>query len=191
MGSYFQTVVDLDATQADAHALAGSGLDWLVTEGIVRAELTDCVLGAPSGHPPGPAWAMAVGQEDWEPSDGLRIETSRTVFNCGQGEPMFAVCPYCAARVDFYTARLEEIEGAWEPFGEAISAWSDTGSAAVACLRCRRRGDLTVWTWSDDYFAFGYLGFEFWDWPDFSPGFLEGLSRALGGHRTVLMEGKV
>ena len=37
MGNYFQTVVDLDATHADAHTLAGSGLDWLVREGIVRA----------------------------------------------------------------------------------------------------------------------------------------------------------
>lgn len=191
MGNYFQTVVDLDATHADARTLADIGLDWLVREGVVRAELTDCVLGAPSGHPPGPSWAKAVGQEDWEPSDGLRVETGRTVFNCGQGEPRFAVCPHCAGRADFYTDRLEEIEGAWEPFSEAISAWSDTDSAAVACPHCRRPGDLTAWTWSDDYFAFGYLGFEFWDWPDFSPGFLAGLSHALGGHRMVLMEGKL
>ncbi|CAL9323853.1 MULTISPECIES: hypothetical protein [Streptomyces] len=191
MGNYFQTVVDLDATPADARTLADSGLDWLVREGIVRAELTDCVLGAPSGHPPGPSWAKAVDQEDWEPSGGLTIETGRTVFHCGQGDPRFAVCPHCAGRADFCTDRLEEIEGAWEPFGEAINAWSDTGSAAVTCPRCRRTGDLTAWTWSDDYFALGYLGFEFWDWPDFSPGFLEGLSRALGGHRTVLMAGKL
>lgn len=191
MGNYFQTVVDLDATHADAHTLAGSGLDWLVKEGIVRAELTDSVLGAPSGHPPGPSWTKAVRQEDLEPTGGLKIETGRTVFNCGQGEPWFAVCPHCAGRVDFLTDRLQEIEGAWEPFGAAIGAWSDTGSAAVACPSCRRSGDLTAWTWSDHYFAFGYLGFEFWDWPDFSPGFLEAFSRALGGHRTVLMEGKL
>ncbi len=33
MGNYFQTVVDLDATPADARTLADSGLDWLVREG--------------------------------------------------------------------------------------------------------------------------------------------------------------
>ncbi|MGP3776147.1 hypothetical protein ACTWJ8_35500 [Streptomyces sp. SDT5-1] len=191
MGNYFQTVVDLDATHADAGTLADGALDWLVREGIVRAELTDCVLGAPSGHPPGPSWAKAVGEEGWEPDGGLRIETGRTVFTCGQGDPMFAVCPHCSGRTDFYTDRLEEIEGAWDVFGEAIEDWSDMGSATVDCPRCRRPADLTAWTWSDDYFAFGYLGFEFWGWPEFSPGFLDGLARALGGHRTVVVGGKL
>lgn len=74
MGNHFQTIVDLHATPADATALAARGLDWLVAEGIVRAERTDCVLGAPLGHPPGPLWAKAVEQVDWEPSDGLKVE---------------------------------------------------------------------------------------------------------------------
>lgn len=191
MGNHFQTVVDLDATHADAPALAASGLDWLVREGTVRAELTDCVLGAPLGHPPGPAWTEAVGQEDWEPDGGLTIKTGRTVFDSGQGDAMFAACPHCAGRVDLYTDEWEEIEGAWAPFGEAVEAWYDTGHAAVDCPRCRRPGDLTTWTWADDYYAFGHLGFEFWDWPEFSPSFLEEFSRALGGHRTVLVGGKL
>ncbi|MFF8601453.1 hypothetical protein ACF065_22485 [Streptomyces sp. NPDC015232] len=191
MGNYFQTVVDLDATHANARSLADSGLDWLVGEGIVRAELTDCVLGAPSGHPPGSSWARAVRQPDWEPGGGLRIEIGRTVFGCGQGEPLFAVCPHCSGRTDFHTDRLEEIEGMWEPFGEAVEAWTDTGTASVTCPRCRRPGDLTGWTWSDDYFAFGYLGFVFWDWPDFSTEFLDAFSRVLAGHRTVLVEGEL
>jgi hypothetical protein len=191
MGNHFQTVVDLDATHTDARTLATRGLNWLVGEEIVRAELTDCVLGAPLGHPPGPSWTRAVGQEDWEPSDGLKIETGRTVFHSGQGDAMFAVCPHCAGRVDLYTAEWDEVEGAWEPFNKAIGAWCDTGRAAVACPRCQRPGDLTAWTWADDYYAFGYLGFEFWDWPEFSQSFLEGFSRALGGHRTVLVGGKL
>ncbi|WP_405687836.1 hypothetical protein [Streptomyces sp. NBC_00057] len=190
MGSHFQTVVDLDATQADAPTLATSGLDWLVKEGIVRAELTNCVLGVPLGHPPGPLWAKAVGQADWEPSDGLKIETGRTVFHGGQGDAMFAVCPHCAGRVDLYTDEWDVIEAAWEPFGKAIETWHNTGGAAVTCPRCRRASDLTEWTWDDDYYAFGYLGFEFWDWPEFSPSFLERFARALGGHRMALVGGK-
>ncbi|MFD7403418.1 hypothetical protein ACFV7R_12235 [Streptomyces sp. NPDC059866] len=191
MGNHFQTVVDLDATSVDAPALAARGLDWLVMEGIVRAERTDCVLGAPLGHPPGPLWAKAVSEEDWEPSDGLNIEIGRTVFHGGQGDAMYAVCPHCATHTDLYTDEWDVIEGAWEPFGKAIETWHDTGKATVTCQRCGRAGDLTAWTWADDYYAFGYLGFEFWDWPEFSPRFLSRFAETLGGHRTVLVGGKL
>ncbi|MDT0464411.1 hypothetical protein [Streptomyces gibsoniae] len=44
MGDHFQTIVDLDATAAEASNLAGRAPDWLVREGIVRAERTDCAL---------------------------------------------------------------------------------------------------------------------------------------------------
>ncbi|MFJ7178051.1 hypothetical protein ACIQXA_16990 [Streptomyces massasporeus] len=54
MGDHFQTIVDLDASAADAERLAGRVVDWLVTEGIVLAERTDCVLGRSLGHPPAP-----------------------------------------------------------------------------------------------------------------------------------------
>jgi DNA-directed RNA polymerase subunit RPC12/RpoP len=191
MGNHFQTVVDLDATQADASALAARGLGWLVAEGIVSAERTDCVLGAPLGHPPGPLWTKAVDHQDWEPGDGLNIETGRTVFHGGQGDAGYAVCPHCAGRVDLYTDAWDLIESAWEPFGKAMDVWQDTGLAAVACPRCGRSGDLTRWAWDYDYYAFGYLGFEFWDWPEFSPGFLDRFSHALGGHRTVVVRGKL
>ncbi|MFD5336910.1 hypothetical protein [Streptomyces hawaiiensis] len=40
MGDHFQTIVDLDATEADAEPLARRVVDWLVTEGIVLAERT-------------------------------------------------------------------------------------------------------------------------------------------------------
>ncbi|MFF4642140.1 hypothetical protein [Streptomyces sp. NPDC001389] len=190
MGSHFQTVVDLDATPADASALATAGLDWLVREGIVRADMTPCVLGAPLGHPPGLSWQTAVGEADWEPTDGLKVETGRTVFHGGQGEPAYAVCPHCAGRVVLLTEAWDTVEEAWQPFEEAIDAWHATGRAAVTCPGCGRGGELAAWTWDGDYYAFGCLGFEFWDWPAFGPAFLERFARALGGHRLVVVGGK-
>ncbi|MFF4365139.1 hypothetical protein [Streptomyces sp. NPDC001594] len=190
MGSHFQTVVDLDATSSDARQLASLGLDWLVREGIVRAERTPCVLGAPLGHPPGDRWATAVEEADWEPTDGLRIETGRTVFHGGQGEPRYAACPHCAGRVQLATEDWDRIEAAWEPFDAAVAAWRATGRAVVACPGCGREGELAAWRWEDDYHAFGHLGFEFWDWPAFSPAFLDRFGRALGGHRLVVVGGK-
>ncbi|WP_137992496.1 hypothetical protein [Streptomyces vilmorinianum] len=192
MGSHFQTVVDLDATAEDAPALAARALDWLVAQGIVRDERTDCVLGAPLGHPPGPRWASAVAVEDWEPGGGLRIEVGRTVFHGGQGDAQYAVCPHCATRTRFCTEDWEYIEdGAREPFDRAISAWHDTGAAAVTRTHCGRDGDLTAWAWADDFYAFGHLGFEFWDWDEFDPRFLDAFGTALGGHRVVRVWGKL
>ncbi|MEW2492099.1 hypothetical protein AB0942_00835 [Streptomyces nodosus] len=191
MGDHFQTLVDLDATPVDAEVLAARGLELLVEEEMVRAERADCVLGASWGYPPGPRWARAVGREDWEPSDGLKIETGRTVFHGGQGDAGYAVCPHCAAQVDLYTDEWDVIEGAWEPFDQAMGTWHDTGRAAVVCPHCGRAGELAAWLWDNDHYAFGYLGFEFWDWPEFSPGFLERFAGMLGGHRTVLVGGKL
>ncbi|MGX5189036.1 hypothetical protein ACWKT5_41645 [Streptomyces avermitilis] len=42
----------------------------------------------------------------------------------------------------------------------------------------------------DDCFAFGHLGFEFWNWPEFTPGFRADIARLLDGHRTAYVWGK-
>lgn len=191
MGDLFQTLVDLDATPAEAAELASRALDWLVREAIVSAERTDCVLGAPSGNPPGHGWAKAVADADWEPTDGLRIDIGRTVFHGGQGGAQYATCSHCAGRTWFHTESWEPIEGADEAFFDAIDVWYETGEAAVTCPSCHRASDLASWRWADDYFAFGYLGFEFWNWPEFSPGFVAELARVLGGHRVRRVWGKL
>jgi hypothetical protein len=54
MGDWFQTIVDPEATEAEAPALADRVLYWLIEERIVVGERTDCVLGD-GGYAPGPA----------------------------------------------------------------------------------------------------------------------------------------
>ncbi|GAA4240391.1 hypothetical protein GCM10022254_64830 [Actinomadura meridiana] len=191
MGDYFQTIVDLDATAADAAELGDRALDWLIREGIVEAEPTDCVLGAPTGHEPGEAWEKAVLDPDWEPLDGLNIETGRTVFLGGQGDGQYAICPRCATRTHFFTEAWDPIEGASTPFDEAIETWQATGAAQVKCPSCVQASDLTTWQWANNYYTFGYLGFEFWNWPPFTPDFLADFTRTLNNHRTILVYGKL
>lgn len=41
-----------------------------------------------------------------------------------------------------------------------------------------------------DHRAFGHLGFEFWNWPEFTEEFGALITQALGGHRTVRVWGK-
>ncbi|MFD0369750.1 hypothetical protein [Streptomyces sp. NPDC059071] len=186
MGNHFQTLVVADATAAEAAQLARRGLDWLVAAGIVRAERTDCVLGAPLGHPPGPAWERAVAEPDWEPDGGLAVHTGRQVFHAGQDAPEFAVCPGCATR----TALVEDT---WQRFDAAIRVWAggDTAAARVACPACGRDGDVTAWQWHDDRFALACLGFAFWDWTEFGSDFLTDFAEALGGRRVVRVWGKL
>ncbi|MBR7831906.1 hypothetical protein KDL01_01460 [Actinospica durhamensis] len=191
MGNLFQTLVDLDATPAEAADLASRGLDWLVREAIVSAERTNCVLGAPLGNPPGQSWAKAVADPDWEPTDGLNIAIGRTVFYGGQGGARYATCPRCAARVWFYTESWKPIAGPDDPFFAAIDVWYETGEANVTCPSCEQASDLVSWQWADDYFAFGYLGFEFWNWPEFAARFVEDLAQVLDGHRLIRVWGKL
>jgi len=198
MGDSFEVIVDLDATAADASGLASRALDWLVREGIVRAERTDCVFGEPLGYPPGQQWAKAVTGPGRMPPDGLRmptdglsIVTARTVFNGGQGDAQYATCPRCASRTWFYTEGWERIEGAAEAFINAVKEWDASGAATVACPSCAQASEITRWRWEGDYFALGYLGFEFWNWWHLDPRFIAGLSRALNDHQVVRVPGKI
>ncbi|KUM72401.1 hypothetical protein [Streptomyces curacoi] len=193
MGDHFQTIVDLAASPQQAPHLAERVVEWLVAEGIVLAERTDCVLGQPLGHPPGPHWQRAVGPDDadWDPWDGLAVYTGRTVFHGGQGEPEAVSCPRCGVTTRLITDEWELIDDAWAPFSEAIDAWHKTGAARVDCPACAEAVPLTDWTWADDHFAFGHLGFEFWNWPPFTEKFRARISELLDGHRTAYVWGKL
>ncbi|MEV5266611.1 hypothetical protein [Streptomyces werraensis] len=193
MGDHFQTIVDLDAGPDEAATYAERGLAWLISEGIVSAERTDCVLGAPLGHPPGPNWLRACSPEDeeWEPSDGMDVEVGRTVFNGGQGEPEAVTCPRCEVTTRLMTDTWEPDDEAWAPFGAALRDWDDTGEAEAVCPACAASVPLPEYRWADDYFAFAHLGFEFWNWPEFTEEFLTRFSDALGGHRVRRVWGKL
>ncbi|SDK43245.1 hypothetical protein [Streptomyces indicus] len=195
MGDWFRTIVDTEATAEEAQELAAGLLDWLIADGYVVAERTDCVLGADAGHAPGPRYAEAVVEPDpglaalW--SNGLHITVERTVFDAGQGEPTAVTCPHCATEVPFVDERWMPVEGNWELFADAVHSWADGDDEPVACPSCGRTAPVHTWRWADDYFAFGRLGFTFWNWPELRPEFLAEFSRRLGGHRTVLLEGKL
>ncbi|MEU3085027.1 hypothetical protein ACWCQ0_00260 [Streptomyces massasporeus] len=199
MGDHFQTIVDLDAGAADAERLAGRVVDWLVTEGIVLAERTDCVLGRPLGHPPGPRWASAVADldADEEPWDGLAVHTGRTVFDSGQDSPEAVTCPLCATTTVLESGPYDDDllpepgEDPWPRFATALTTWQTTGDATVDCPVCTRPAPLPDWTWTDDRLALGHLGFEFWNWPELTDDFRTRLSGLLAGHRTAYVWGKI
>ncbi|MFJ8850794.1 hypothetical protein [Streptomyces sp. NPDC102437] len=194
MGDYFQTIVDLDATEQDAARLGAGLLDRLVADGIVAAERTDCVLGGDGhGNPPGPHYARAV--DDPEPvelwSNGLHITTGRTVFDSGQGEPQAATCPLCATGIRLVDDTWTPVDGAWEPFAGRFADWEKGGEGAVECPACHRPSGIARWSWEDDYYACGQLGLTFWNWAELTHDFEQEVRRHLGGHRTVTLRGKL
>ncbi|NGN64786.1 hypothetical protein G5C51_12850 [Streptomyces sp. A7024] len=195
MGDWFQTIVVTDATPGEAQQLADNVLGWLIADGIVSAERTDCVLGSELGHPPGPRYAAAV--EDADPelvklwSNGLDIAVGRTVFDTGQGEPEAVTCPHCAAEVRLVDEGWQLIDEKWDHFRDAVHSWPEGEEEPVACVSCGRSAAVHVWQWADDCFVFGHLGFTFWNWPTLRPGFVTDVAHRLGDHRIVLLEGKL
>ncbi|MFF3322961.1 hypothetical protein [Streptomyces sp. NPDC002889] len=211
MGDRFRTIVDLDATAEDAEALAERALAWLVAEGIVLAEQTHCVFGQPV-RPPGPHWARTAAPEDSDgnPSDGLAVTTGRTVFHGGQDQAEWADCPGCGGRTLFGPGGEEQDDPwaddalshgdgdaadagdeEWQLFSAAVGAWHATGEGYVECRHCAVDVPVTDWIWQPGCFALGHLGLEFWNWPEFRPEFVAELGRQLGGHRTVVVWGKL
>ena len=199
MGDYFQTIVDLDAGEAEAEELAERAVAWLVSEGIVLADREICALGHPLGHPPGPHWSRAVTDDDpdGEPFDGLAVHTGPTVFDSGQDGPEAVTCPRCRTTTDLSDegegslSDEDEGEGAWPRFSEAITDWQDTGHADVTCPACARDVPLDAWIWADDRLAVGRLGLEFWNWPELGDDFRARLTAVLDGHRTAYLWGKL
>ncbi|MER6316199.1 hypothetical protein ABT237_20795 [Streptomyces sp. NPDC001581] len=184
MGTYRQTVVDLDASPEEAAARGERGKRWLEAEGFIRPVpwRGEVVYLA------GPRWREAVDLVHWdwrariegleeEPGDELCVVVGRTVFYAGQGAAPSALCPHCRSAAPDWPH-------------EALDAWYTTGAAELDCPACTHRAPLADWNWTDDYFAFGHLGFQFDDWPPLRPRFTTALGQELG-HRIRVVSGKI
>ncbi|MEV7522313.1 hypothetical protein [Streptomyces sp. NPDC091371] len=184
MGTYRQTVVDLDAPAQEAVAWGERGRGWLEAEGFIRpvpwrGEVV---------HLAGPRWREVVDLVAWdwrarikeleeEPGDEVRVVAGRAVFFAGAGDSTSPVCPHCRNTTSDWSSA-------------AINTWYATGAADLDCPACGRRAPLPDWDWTGDYFAFAHLGFEFDDWPTLRPDFTAALGRALG-HRIRVLRGKI
>jgi hypothetical protein len=182
MGDYFQSIVDPEATEAEAPSLSDRVLRWLVDEQIVVSKPTDCVLGNPScGYAPGPAYVKATGgPDDWVlrlRTNGLMVVSTRTFFHNGENgfEP---VCGECGNR----TARKR---GWWS---DAANEWYiRAGPGMLACPACQVSRPVTEWK-HDPPVGFGNLGFTFWNWPPLIEEFIAAVGKQLG-HRVLHVEG--
>ncbi|MET9210679.1 MULTISPECIES: hypothetical protein [unclassified Nocardia] len=194
MGDFFERIIDIDVTAADAGALAARTVDWMVARGwLLRETSRDAMysLQVDEGYRPGPEWSRITQDwgADWTPGP-VAVIVGRHPHFPGQGaiEPSATDCPRCRATTVIidYPQQWEADEAVWQPFADAIDAWRDTGSGAATCASCGTASPVTEWEWADD-FALGALAFDFWGWPPLSDEFVAELGARLGhriGHHT-------
>lgn len=179
MSDFFTTFVVPDATLEEAPALARVAVDWLVAKGIVLEERTDCVLGDEPGHRPGPNYADALTHDGTNlletTPNGLDVRIGKEVFH-PMGDETHAFCPRCGLIAgDDFDALLERVNEWWEASGPAVHP----------CGGCGQSIHIADWHW-DPMWAFGFLGFKFWNWALFEPEFVRGLSDTLGRPITIV-----
>ena len=106
IGDCFQVVVDRDAAESEAPDLATAIHRWLIDEGIVLADPSDCVLDSDAGYQPGPHYEKATGMADEHlqtlRTNGLALITNRTVFHSGQGD-LELICMLALTRIMRWT----------------------------------------------------------------------------------------
>src|SRR5688572_18034841 len=72
MGDNYQTIVDLEADLQSAGTLVTRVRDWMVSQQVIVAQQTDCVM-LGLGHAPGPNHILAVGETPYPLPFELRI----------------------------------------------------------------------------------------------------------------------
>lgn len=113
VGTYRQTVVDLDASAEEAVAWGERGRNWLEAEGFIRpVPWQDAVDLAPWDR------RSRIKELEAEPVDELQVVTGRTVFFAGRGDSPSAICPRC---------RSTTSDSDWS--GAATDTWYATGAA--------------------------------------------------------------
>lgn len=159
MSDNVQWIVDLDATLDEAEALASKVKDWLVSQEIVSMEVSSEL--AYDGSMPLMRGARAI---EWDSFDigtpplpcGLSRVTERRVFHSGGNGIDALQCPQCG----------HEHNPDVVPWSDAVGAWFNGESGdGMQCPACNATNSIVDWQFLECPWAFGNLGFGFWNWP--------------------------
>lgn len=219
VGTYFEWVADLDATEAGARDLGQRVVDALVARGVLLPEVSPAAALGGVGHPPGKAWAdtlagSVAGSVSGEAPWGMSVGVGREVYDGGQGDVDTVTCPRCSVRRSFFGPPEEfgptcSDEDGLRWFHDAAAAWRDggvgdddgagygdgagngdgDGTTDLVCRECGAASPVTEWSANDA--ALACLGFTFWSWDELGPQVIDWIAEATGGHRVVHGSGKV
>jgi hypothetical protein len=182
VGDFAQVIVAIDVPSGEAGARAERAVDWLVRSAIVERELSDCALGVP-GHAPASGFEDACVTEAHDDTsstprlrtNGMAVHVGRTVFDTGDNG-VELLCEHCAHRFEPDVESWQDAVGAW---------WQGDDDATYRCPSCAFEQRLAEWDgpWA---WAFGQLGFAFWNWPQIRPEFVEALAAAVDSRVRVV-----
>ena len=138
------------------------------------------------GFPPGPNAPSIVeersdfgllGFPSLDPMfDKVEIITGRQFHGESEESPVAVFCPRCSQQgSDPHKWLL------------AASHWEKTGKGLISCEHCRAKTSVLEWK-TDPLWAFGNLGFQFWNWPKLHNDFIGQISGILG-HRIMVVQG--
>jgi hypothetical protein len=166
MGDYFEMLVDVEVSIADAPALSDRILNRFREIGLITGDPNDkCVLGG-TGYRPGPAVSelYVPGERElkfWTfTACGVEPRVGRE-FNYWALGPVWEglTCPACSTHFSPSSDRLDD------QMWRSIIEWMDnSGPALLFCPSCGVGHPIAEWI-SKPPIGFGHLAFRFWNWP--------------------------
>jgi len=171
MSDYFISFVP-EKSEIDRPKSVGFKLiHWLVKEGIIVPELSDCTLGN-LGYAPGENYQSILIQEDSRlvelNTNGVELFTERTVFHNGGYELDHVGCPNCQTHL---------IRTSWS---SALDEWMEAiGPGLVHCEHCNRETSIVDLNFQPAW-GFSNVGLTFWNWSGFRDSFVQDFEKRVG-----------
>lgn len=177
MSDFCSRIVLDTVDKTEAKKIANIVIQHLINEQIVSNNLTDCVLGQENGYPPGEMHEQVFDLPNKNISDlktnGVEINLGRQVFHANSVDKIS--CPHCETNI---------IDLNW---GQAISEWmNETSKDSMTCPNCDQTSSISKYDFEPTW-AFGELGFTFWNWgTKFNNNFLNDIEN-ITGHRLKIV----
>lgn len=176
MADVFCKLVPCNVSAEEAPQLAEKVLAYLVERRILKPYESD-----DSSFAPGSNYAKII-QKDPAPglpfvaNNEVEVIRGRNVFWTSHADSVR--CPHCSHDMS---------KSKWQ---KAIDEWyRETGRDALTCTNCGQSSSIADYDFEPTW-AFGHLGFCFWNWPPLRADFLHQLE-SLMGHPLRVVEGKL
>lgn len=168
MGTTYETLIDHDATPADAAAIGDAVVNLLVSEGILLGTPnSECVLHG-VGYPPGPRIPeiYSLGEQEgafWRALsvNGVKVHAERYVNFFAFPVFEHAICPTCMTKFPDDPSVMDQLY-------DCVSNFiNDNRLGELCCPKCSASTPGDLWVTKPDV-GLAYLGIEFWNWPPLS-----------------------
>ena len=177
MGDTYCNLVPVRVGNASASDVGAKVVRHLINRKIVSDRLTDCVLGEEGGYAPGDNYRHAIDDPyDYildQSTNGLAVNLGRQVFYAAGVDQV--LCPNCKENI---------VDTGWE---DAMDEWvNETGNDILTCPSCGHSYSITEYIFEPNW-AFGELGFTFWNWGgQFKDEFIKELEQLTGSTISVV-----